>query len=157
MGLWLQENRAQAPGAPSLDYSPAPTSSPGRDPEGKVSTSKVETPPSLGLRSFCLQVLACLSFLSGQEREEGGKRSLRTTCSWEGNPNWDKDGFLGKGEIVMEGRFFAKVELTYLLSRAMHTTTSVCLSVRPPVCAIPNASALPLAAVAAVLAKLLRH
>lgn len=72
-----------------------------------------------------------------------------------GKPNWDKDGFLGRGEIVME-RGFAKVELTYSLSRAMHTTTPVCLSVRLPVGAIPNASALPLAAVAAAVVKPLR-
>lgn len=29
---------------------------------------------------------------------------------------------------------FAKAELTYLLSRTMHTTISVCLSVRPTAC-----------------------
>ena len=73
-----------------------------------------------------------------------------------GKPNRDKEGFLGRGEMIREGDF-AKAELTYLLSGAMHRTTSVCLSVRPPVCAIPNASALPLAAVAAALVKPLRH
>lgn len=40
-------------------------------------------------------------------------------------------------KMIREGDF-AKAELTYLLAGAMHRTTSVCLSVRPPVCAIPT-------------------
>lgn len=66
-----------------------------------------------------------------------------------GKLNWDKDGF-SEEEMVRE-RGFAKAELTYLLSRVMHTTTSVCLFVQSSVSAIPNASALRLAAVAAAL------
>lgn len=59
-----------------------------------------------------------------------------------GKANWDKDRFLGE-KMIREGDF-AKAELTYLLSGAMHRTTSVCLSVRPPVCAIPTPQTYPL-------------
>lgn len=97
------------------------------------------------------------SFLSGRETEGPGKRSSHDV-QLGGTPNWDKDGVLGREEMVRE-RGFAKAGLTYLLPRVMHTTTSVCLSVQSPVCAIPNASALPLAACScsSCLVKPLRH
>lgn len=79
------------------------------------------------------------SFLSGWETEKkGGKEKSKHYRQLGGKPNWDKDGFPGRGEMIREVDF-AKAELTYLLSGAMHTTISVCLSLRPPVCAIPNA------------------
>lgn len=114
---------------------------------------------SLGLRPFHPHTGPGLppSFLSGRETEGKGKKSSHD-MQLGGKPNWDKDGFLGREEMVRE-RGFAKAELTYLLPGAMHTTTSVCLSVQSPVCAIPNASALPLAACSgsSCLVKPLRH
>lgn len=93
---------------------------------------------------------ASLLLLNGKQKK--GKKMSSRYRQLGGKVNWDKDGFLGKGEMIRED--FAKAELTYLLSGAMHRTTSVCLSVRPPVCAIPNASALP---TAAALVKPLGH
>lgn len=103
------------------------------------------------------QGLACRPPSSQDERRRGRGRGLHMTCSWEGNPTGVRMESLE--ERKWSGRGFAKAELTYLLPRAMHTTTSVCLSVQSPVCAIPNASALPLAACScsSCLIKPLRH
>lgn len=75
-----------------------------------------------------------------KEKSNGGKKWV----SWRRGKSW-KGGFSKGGTDL-----FAVKGLVY-------TTTSVCLSVRPPVHEILNASALPLAAVAAALAKPLRH
>lgn len=71
--------------------------------------------------------------------------------------NGSKNGFLGRRKIVMEGRFSKGGTDLFAVKGLVYTTTSVCLSVRPPVHEILNASALPLAAVAAALAKPLKH
>ena len=84
---------------------------------------------------------ASLLLLNGKQKK-GAVMSSRYR-QLGGKANWDKDGFLGKGEMIRKGDF-AKAELTYLLSGAMHRTTSVCLSVRPPVCAIPTPQPYPL-------------
>lgn len=58
----------------------------------------------------------------------------------------------------MEGRFSKGGTDLFAVKGLVYTTTSVYLSVRPPVHEILNASALPLAAVAAAaLAKPLKH
>lgn len=72
------------------------------------------------------------SFLSGRETEERG-RSLHTPCSWKRSPTGKRMDSLEEGKWSQKGDF-AKAELTYLLSRTMHTTISVCLSVRPTAC-----------------------
>lgn len=68
-----------------------------------------------------------------------------------------KMGFLEEGKKSWKGGFSKGGTDLFAVKGLVYTTTSVCLSVRPPVHEILNASALPLAAVAAALAKPLRH
>lgn len=71
--------------------------------------------------------------------------------------NGVKMGFLEEGKKSWKGGFSKGGTDLFAVKGLVYTTTSVCLSVRPPVHEILNASALPLAAVAAALAKPLRH
>lgn len=119
---------------PSLDSGPPPPACPQAGLQNPTlrNTAVAWAEPGAEALSSPGPGLPPASFLSGRETEERG-RSLHTTCSWKGSPTGIRMDSLERGKWSEKGDF-AKAELTYLLSRIMHTTISVCLSVRPTSC-----------------------